>query len=101
MDFNKKEWEYEFENWTERFGSEPIELIASIDYSESYETEKMHIFKLKNGKYVSVYECGCSCYDYRDAQIDIYPNALSALEKYDVYVLEKKKNRMEERFKYG
>lgn len=68
-----KKWSYEFEYWLESFQSPPIELVKSVDRSESYEMDRTHIFKLEDGRYAVVNESGCSCYDPSVASIEILP----------------------------
>lgn len=61
---------YEFESWKNTLGFEPVELLATRNVEEPYEKNEMHVFKLKRG-YAIVHERGCSCYESRDASIDI------------------------------
>lgn len=64
------EWsDYELGDWIIRFGSFPVELTASEDFSGSYEMIRAHIFKLQNNKYAYVEENGCSCYEPTDAEV--------------------------------
>lgn len=77
------QFEYELPYWNKTFGSPAIEIIISADESESYEIDAFHVFKLENGKYATVYENGCSCYDYaRDAEIELFPDKEKALEQF-------------------
>jgi len=73
-------WDYEFRSWKNITGFEPIELIASVDESESYEMDRRHVFLLADGKYASVDEQGCSCYDPSWASVEIHPTKESAFE---------------------
>jgi len=85
MENNKllKEWEYEFKDWIPQFGSTPIELIKSEDRSPSYEMNRFHVFKLENCQYAAVFECGCSCYEPGQADIDLHPTELSAIGAFE------------------
>lgn len=74
-----KEWKSEFSAWMFTFGSAPIELVVSEDWSESYEMTRRTIFKLENGQYALVKENGCSCYTYADADIELFPSKRAAL----------------------
>lgn len=75
--------DYEIEAWLERLGSNPIKTIKSEDVSGSYEMEKFSILELENGKFATVYESGCSCYDSSDAQIELHPDLKSAEDSFD------------------
>lgn len=67
------------EVWKDTIGFEPIAILASVDNAGSYEKSELHIFKLKRG-YALVHENGCSCYESRDAKIDILPNLKAVKE---------------------
>lgn len=82
--------EYEIKSWLPKLGSIPIERVAYKDMSESYEMERAHVFRLENGQFALVTESGCSCYDYEDAVIDLFPDLKSAMESFDKWV---KRNR--------
>lgn len=77
--YKLKGWRYEFDAWIEILGSEPIELIKSIDKSESYEQDHKHLFKLDNGEYAVIHESGDSCYEPSDAIINKFPDLDSAI----------------------
>ena len=79
----QERFKYEFKEWIEELGSMPIEMLASEDFSQSYETRTMHIFKLENGKYATVIESGCSCYDPSLATIDVLKSKEDALEQFN------------------
>ncbi len=85
------EWKYDFDAWIKTFMSAPTELVLSYDYSESYEMDRGHIFKLENGKYAVVMECGCSCYDPGNAEINIFENLTDATIKFNELEVEAKK----------
>lgn len=74
--------DYEIKRWIITLGSMPIERVAHADFSEPYEMNMAHVFKLENGQYALVTECGCSCYDPSDAEIDLFPNKNTALLKF-------------------
>ncbi len=78
----QKEWKYEFESWNDTFGSPAKALIESDDRSEPYEMDRRHLFELENGQYAVVREYGCSCYDSRDADIELYPTLKRAEDAY-------------------
>lgn len=86
-------WKYDFAYWLPRFESHPIRLVVSGDHSESYEMERFHVFKLENGKFATVHECGCSCYESEDASIDILPTLSKAMSQFEEW--EKKHRRNE------
>ena len=71
--------------WDKIAGEKPVSEIAHADFSESYEIEMMHIFKLSSGKAVTVHECGCSCYESSQADVEVYPNSNAAIEKFLQY----------------
>ena len=63
---------WEIEAWITRLGSMPIKVIDRCDRSESYSIAKFTILKLEDGKYATVDENGCSCYNSEDANIEIF-----------------------------
>lgn len=76
----KDGWKYEFESWRQTIGFVPVEIVASIDESESYEMDRRHVFLCENGSFATVTECGCSCYESGDAIIEFYPTKAEALK---------------------
>ena len=65
------EWsDYDLGEWILSFGSFPVEVTDSKDFSASYEMERAHIFKLQNRRYAYVEEVGCSCYEPYGAKIE-------------------------------
>lgn len=86
-----KTYNYEINDWIKKLKSMPIEEIAHADYSEPYEINVFHVFELKDGKFATVYECGCSCYTNEDAQIEIFPTKDKAMDKFNEYETEQKK----------
>lgn len=86
-------WRYKFEAWNEKLGSKPKSLLDTADYSKDYDMDQMHILELENGKYATVIEKGCSCYDSSDAEIEVHPNKEKALEIMDVYVRENERDK--------
>lgn len=64
---------YEFEAWKNTIGFEPVKLLATADNAGSYEKSELHVFKLKRG-FAVVNESGCSCYEARDANIELFPS---------------------------
>ncbi len=73
---------YEIKEWIDAFGSVPIERIAHMDVSQSYEMDRAHVFSLKSGKYALVVESGCSCYEPSQASIELFPSERAALEAF-------------------
>jgi len=62
----------------------PVSEIGHADFSPSYEVDTLHVFTLDNGKCVVVHECGCSCYESSQADLEVLPFA-RAMEKYISY----------------
>lgn len=77
--------EWELKAWIERLGSVPKERIAHEDYAGSYETLCASVFLLENGQYALVTESGCSCYSAEDADIDLYPTKEMAMEQFQAW----------------
>lgn len=75
-----EEW-YQFENWRQRLGFDPVELIATVDVSEPWEMDSLHLFKLRSKRYAVVSERGCSCYESSMADIDILPTMKAVKER--------------------
>ena len=75
--------EYEMEAWTPIMGSEPVEQVRHLDRSEPYECDEAHVFRLANGKYATVIERGCSCYEASDAKIEVFPTLEAAVAAYE------------------
>ena len=73
-------WDYEFRAWKNTIGFVPVELVASIDESASYEMDRRHVFLCENGSYATVSEQGCSCYEVSEASISFYATKAEALE---------------------
>lgn len=78
----QEQWKYEFKTWASRFGSPVIEMVEHEDRSESYEMDAAHVFKLENGNFAFVTECGCSCYSSDDADIDLFQDLEKAQEAF-------------------
>ena len=74
--------DYEISAWIMRLGSFPVECIKTGDAGESYVKEQFHVVKLENGKFASIHESGCSCYEASNAEIDLHPNQKSAMTAY-------------------
>ena len=86
-DFDPKRWsefgEEDGYGWVRRCGGVPVACLASHDRSESYEMDRAHVFKIRPGRYVLITECGCSCYDPRDASIYVYPSKAAAMKDFE------------------
>lgn len=78
-----KQYEYELKEWLPILLSAPVRLVKTGDKSPAWEMDRFHVFELENGQYATVLECGCSCYDYGDADIELFPDEESAMKKYD------------------
>ena len=71
-----------------------VRIVDSADFSRQYEMDCMSIMELDNGKFVTIYECGCSCYDARtDAEVEHHPDLVSAQEKLNRYKSENARGR--------
>ena len=73
------------ECWTSTAGSKPASEVGHADFSESYEVDTMHVFQLQNGQWAVVRECGCSCYESSEADIELFPSYGKAVIKYIEY----------------
>ena len=82
--------DYKLEYWIGTLGSIPLKEVARADYSQSYETDSMMVYELENGKYATVLEVGCSCYNSSDAQIDIFPSKKAAMKSFEEYKKDRK-----------
>jgi hypothetical protein len=71
--------DYALECWEQQFGSRAVQQVAHADWSEPYEVDSAHVFKLLDGKFAVVIERGCSCYDYSDADITVVSTKEEAL----------------------
>ena len=87
--------DYEIRAWITTLGSVPVERLFHADYSECYETDEAHVFKLENGKYAFVEESGCSCYGPENASIDVLGDLDSAKKKFDEWVTKQKRYKHE------
>lgn len=83
--------EYEWEAWASRLAARPIVRLEYEDVGEGYETNKARLFFLANGKWALVVEHGCSCYDSRNADIEIFPTEAKARAKFDAWLRDKKR----------
>ena len=79
-----KEW-YEFSYWCDISGFVPLTYVDEANYSQSYEIERMLIFELTGGRYATVIESGCSCYDPSWATVDLHGDLQSALDSFQQY----------------
>lgn len=71
--------------WNSRVnGAKAVSELAHYANPEADWTDEMHVFVLTDGTYVVVYESGCSCYTYDDADLEPLPFA-RAIEKYIAY----------------
>ena len=82
--------DWQIKAWIIELGSWPEERIAHEDFSQSYEMDMMHVLKLQNGKYATVLEQGCSCYESGDAKIEVFPTRKAAMASFELYVKESK-----------
>lgn len=73
----------DYSSWETQFGSKAIRTIASEDQSADWEVNAFHVYELENGKYATVYESGCSCYDSNDAQIEVYDTEEEAMAEFN------------------
>ena len=76
------DWEYEMNSWREQLGAEIAESLGQQDDSQPYEMDVKHLFKLDNGNFAVVQECGCSCYEARDADINVFTSEQAARDEY-------------------
>ncbi len=74
---------YAYDCWKDQLGSVPVEQIDRFDISEQYEVEAGHFLKLEDGKYAVITESGCSCYDYSDANVDVYDTLAEATTRWE------------------
>ncbi len=74
---------YGVSSWITQMGSEPVEMIESFDKSAAYEMDAAHVFKLANGKYSTVIESGCSCYESSDASVEVHTTKKAALKSFN------------------
>jgi hypothetical protein len=56
------------------------EELKSVDYTPDWAVDAAHLYLLDNGKYCVVFERGCSCYSYDDADINVV-NTLEEAEQ--------------------
>lgn len=75
--------DYELEAWEPTFGSSVVERVAHEDLGQAYEVCAAHVLKLANNRYALVTELGCSCYEPREATIDLHPNKRSAMAAFE------------------
>lgn len=69
--------------WIHKLGSFPVERVAHVDHGAGYTKRACHILKLENKRYALVSECGCSCYESADAEIDLHPDKKSAMRAFE------------------
>lgn len=81
------------DGWSDRVnGAKPIAEVGHADASQPYEMDMLHVFRLDTGEYVIVTECGCSCYESSNADLEMQPSFAVAMDKYMSY---KKENSLE------
>lgn len=80
--------DYEIEAWITRLGSMPVERVLHKDMGESYQRCEAHVLELENKKYALVSEVGCSCYDSRSADIDLFENMSKAEDAFNRWIKE-------------
>jgi hypothetical protein len=80
--FNPDNWTYEFNAWKDAMGGLPDQLLASHDKSEQYEMDRCHVFRIRPGRFVTIFESGCSCYEPENATIEVYGDEASAMASY-------------------
>lgn len=66
------------DSWDSIFGCLPVAEPYHADYSESYQVDTFHVFELADGKYATISESGCSCYDSSEAVIELHPTKYDA-----------------------
>ena len=69
-------WHKVWSEWIH--GDYAVELIDEHDHSEAYEMDCIWLFRLASGRYATVEEQGCSCYDHDDAALDLFADLESA-----------------------
>jgi len=42
-----------------------------------------HVYKLANGKFATVFESGCSCYDSSDAAVEVHETETEAMKSFN------------------
>jgi hypothetical protein len=77
--------EYQIEAWLSRLEVRPLEVVDQEDKSEGYDIDRILVLRLKNRRYATVVESGCSCYDSSDAQIELHPDKRSAMRALDAW----------------
>ena len=59
-----------------------VRTVEVSDFSRPYEKDVLSIIALDNGRYITILEKGCSCYDPRtDAYVEHFPDLASAEAK--------------------
>jgi hypothetical protein len=71
--------------WDYRCDSKPVNEIGHADYSESYTIDQMHVFELANGKFITVSESGCSCYESSEAEVELHLTKQAAISTFMQY----------------
>ncbi len=79
---------YEIKAWFSVLRSQPKKVLISEDFSQSYEMTAARVLELENGRFALVTESGCSCYNYEDAEVEIFPTRETALEAFNKWVKE-------------
>ena len=82
---------YEIQAWIVRLGSYPKERVKHVDFSEAYEMNVAHLFRLESGQYALVTEQGCSCYEPDGADVDLYPTRILGEAAFDKWCSEHKR----------
>lgn len=66
-----------------------VAVHKSEDPSDSSEKEAMHILEASNGKFYTIHESGCSCYDPSWAEVEEHPTLDSAMRAFKTWEKQK------------
>lgn len=64
--------DYLLDTWASSLPSKAIEVLYTEDHGAAYEVNSQHVLLLEDGRCAVVTECGCSCYDSSQADIEIH-----------------------------
>ena len=74
------EWELEYWKECGMLEGNPVRTVAGKDNSRPYEMDRFGIIEMDTGKFATILESGCSCYDYSQAQIDHHKASQDAFD---------------------
>jgi hypothetical protein len=74
-------YKYSFFAQEPELSAEPIQVLAEIDESASYEIDMFAVFKLANNRYAYIAVSGCSCWPDRGGTVVYEDTALDGLQK--------------------